>query len=143
MRTSFSLYACSSAETSFATSVSSSPARAGARSQRAALHGWQEVADRFQVVIGGTAREDLLVPLVHVRVGHGGGAGALQLLGRAHRWGRWAAGLRFGGGVARRKRVLDRGKRSFCRIFDLLWSVCHVRRRLVLRWTRAAAGARP
>jgi hypothetical protein len=112
------------------------------RARGTALQRSQDVADRFTVVIGSTAREDLLFTLVHVRGGRGGDAGPLQFLGRAHRWGGWTVGLRLGCSIARRKRVLDRGKRRFRRILDLLRSVCHVRRRLVLRWTRAAAGAR-
>ena len=72
------------------------------RTCRAALQRSQDVADRFTVVIGGTAREDLPFSLVPVCVGRGGDAGPLQLLGCAHRWGGWTGGLRLGCGIARR-----------------------------------------
>src|SRR5262249_61530472 len=87
--------------------------------------------------------------------GGGGGHGAPRrlragLFGRRDLRGGWTGGLRLRSvarrgfhGVARRERVLDRRKRRFRRVLDLLRSVCHVRRRLVLRWTRAAAGKGP
>src|SRR5262249_40364046 len=121
----------------------------------ATLQGAQDLADGFAVVVGGAAQQALLFRLANLLLGRGGGDGAPRrlrtvLLGRRHRrdlCGGRTGGLRLRGvarrgfhGVARRERVLDRRKRRFRRILDLLRSVCHVRRRLVLRWTRAAAG---
>src|SRR5262245_52758959 len=57
------------------------------RACQTALQRLQEVANRLTVIIGGTARGNFLCTLAHVRVGRGGDAEPLQLLGCAHLWG--------------------------------------------------------
>ena len=126
---------------------------------RATLQGAQDLPDGFTVVIGGTAQRAGLIrkaDLVRFEQvfpdGRSRSHGAPRLLGgrrffgRRHRrqgWQGWIDWFRLNGGVPRRERVLDRRKRRFRRIRDLFRGVCHVRRRLVLRWNRAAARSRP
>src|SRR5262252_10404685 len=122
--------------------------------RRATLQGPQDLADGFAVVVGRAAHQTLLFGWAELFLGRaelfngrGGGHGAPRrlragLLGRRHLRGGRTGGFRLRG-VARRERILDRRKRCFRRVLDLLRSVCHVRRRLVLRWTRAAAGTDP
>jgi hypothetical protein len=115
------------------------------RACRAALQRPQDLADRFTIVIGGAARQARLFCLARLGVERGGFDGAplrSRLLGRGHRRSGRSLRLRHRG-IARGECVLDRRKRRFGRILDLGRSVCHVRRRLVLRWTRAAAGPDP
>src|SRR5262245_2580784 len=130
--------------------------------RRPTLQGPQDLADGFAVVVGRATHQALLFGWAELFLGRaelfngrGGGHGApwrlrAGLLGRRDLHGGWTGGFRLRSvarrgfhGVARRERVLDRRKRRFRRVLDLLRSVCHVRRRLVLRWTRAAAGTDP
>src|SRR5262249_8334945 len=129
--------------------------------RRATLQGPQDLADGFAVVVGRAAHQTLLFGWAELFLGRaelflgraelfngrGGGQGAPRrlragLFGRRHLRGGGTGGFR-PPRVARRARILDRRKRRCRRVLDLLRSVCHVRRRLVSRWTRAAAGTDP
>ena len=125
---------------------------------RTTLQGAQDLPNGFTIVVGRSAQRAGLFRKAQVQVilfeqvlpGRGGRShGAPRLLrgrrffgGCERRRGR-IAGFRLNGGVPRRERLLDRRKRRFRRIRDLFRGVCHVRRRLVLRWNRAAARSRP
>ena len=125
------------------------------RVPRATLQGPQDLADGFTIVVGRAAQQARLLgcaqfllrraELLNGRLGSHGAPRRLRdrLLGRRRLRGGWTGGFRFHRGIACRERLLDRRKRRFRRVLDLLRSVCHVRRRLVLRWTRAAAGTEP